>query len=452
MFRKRNERAKDKSDKGGVVPEDDPPKITGLILGEKGPAQTFEDYQCSGNLETDFPELCALLGMKQAPAVKAKHPNPETNASTLESLYEIQSAPFDPKPHLQVELENEDPCSVKSIRISGWKMDKLTAQVLNKTLPSLSHLQSLYFWQAGLTDQMVICLKPLFSNLRYVLLEGNPLPEQSYHLLLSEDSNINHLLLRNNQISDEGVRLIGSALSTTRSANSKLMYLNLAFNSIGDAGAEHIAQGLRLNRSLHFLSLSNNQIGDAGAAHLAKILSPFALTHEEVVERRRLLLERDQPPSLGVSAEQSSTHQLLTVSSSTSLSGNVSKRQSKGNFKKRHMILRCLKLVGSVEKSSPLLEPSVQHKAGQIILQGNTILTSLNLAGNRITERSLPLFLSSLQMQTEGGGLLRLCLQRNHLSPDCELYIEIQELMTCRDPLKKATAGQTNEERQGAQY
>lgn len=31
--------------------------------------------------------------------------------------------------------------------------------------------------------------------------------------------------------------------------------------------------------------------------------------------------------------------------------------------------------------------------------------------GNRITEKSLPLFLSSLEMQGDGGGLLRLRLQ-----------------------------------------
>lgn len=55
-------------------------------------------------------------------------------------------------------------------------------------------------------------------------------------------SRLTHLSLRNNQIGDEGARLIGSALSTLRSANKSLLSLNLAFNSIGDAGAEHIAQ------------------------------------------------------------------------------------------------------------------------------------------------------------------------------------------------------------------
>ena len=31
--------------------------------------------------------------------------------------------------------------------------------------------------------------------------------------------------------------------------------------------------------------------------------------------------------------------------------------------------------------------------------------------GNRITEKSLPLFLKSVEMQGDEGGLLRLCLQ-----------------------------------------
>lgn len=117
------------------------------------------------------------------------------------------------------------------------------------------------------------------------------------------------LSLRNSRIGEEGARLIGSALSTVHAANKNLLSLNLAFNSIGDAGANHIAQvcrmevcpsegvrtvsnevktayneklsfyyhpslflkGLRLNRSLLCLSLSYNQIGDDGAACLAEV-------------------------------------------------------------------------------------------------------------------------------------------------------------------------------------
>lgn len=50
------------------------------------------------------------------------------------------------------------------------------------------------------------------------------------------------LSLRNSRIGEEGARLIGSALSTVHAANNTLLSLNLAFNSVGDAGANHIAQ------------------------------------------------------------------------------------------------------------------------------------------------------------------------------------------------------------------
>ncbi|XP_071764382.2 leucine-rich repeat-containing protein 71 [Centroberyx gerrardi] len=487
MSRKRSEKVKDKSDKGNVGVEEDPSKIT-------------DEYECSGSLETDFPGLCALLGMKDIPAVSAKQPacsNPETDGGNMEdSQSQMKTAPLWSKPCLQVELESEDPRSVKSIKVFGWKVDELIARVLNKTLPSLSKLQSLQLWQAGLTDRMVISLRntlSLCSNLRTVTLEGNPLPQQSYHLLLSEDSVLTHLSLRNNRIGDGGARLIGSALSTARSANKNLLSLNLAFNCIGDAGAAHIAQGLRLNRALLCLSLSNNQVGDSGAAHLATILGQFALTHKEVVERRKLFLERDQSPSLGVCAELSPTDRPPSMPSSTSLSG---KGASKGTSKKRETAKRDEKpaanlagatakkedpkpnkkssdlkvprgkggklggkekhpsvseqeLAGLVEIVSPLLEQSAQHRDGHVILPGNAALTSLNLAGNRITERSLPLFLSALQMQTEGGGLLRLSLQRNRFPPDCESHVKIQELMMLRDPLNKPGAAQTEEEGQG---
>ncbi|XP_078296866.1 leucine-rich repeat-containing protein 71 isoform X10 [Panthera onca] len=125
-----------------------------------------------------------------------------------------------------------------------------------------------------------------------VSLEGNPLPEQSYHKLMAADSPIAHLSLRNNNIDDHGAQLLGQALSTLRSCNRTLVSLNLAFNHIGDAGAGYIADGLRLNRALLWLSLAHNRIQDQGALKLAEVLRPFELTHTEVVERRRLLLEK----------------------------------------------------------------------------------------------------------------------------------------------------------------
>nr|XP_046273519.1 leucine-rich repeat-containing protein 71 [Scatophagus argus] len=499
MSRKRQ---KEKADK--VNHEDEASKSTGKAPNEKLPAQTFDEYQCSGNVEIDFPGLCALLGMKDIPAVSTKQPASSTTETeggdTEHSQTHKNAAPFWSKTCLHVELENEDPLSAKNLKVSGWKVNEQMARVLQKMLLSLNKLQSLQFWQAGLTDQMVISFMntiSLCSNLSAVTLEGNPLPEQSYHLLLSEDSAITHLSLRNNRIGDEGARLIGLALSTTRSANRKLVSLNLAFNSIGDAGATHIAQGLRLNRTLLFLSLSNNHIGDSGAAHLATILGEFPLTHEEVVERRKLLLEKTQSSFFSVDPDQSNAGQLLSVPSSTSLS--VSKVEDKGKKKEASKkdeksaankenpksnkkssdtkapqskggklgnkekqlsaqevaATCCLNLLtkyhmDAVDLVNPLLDLSVKCREGEIILLGNTTLSSLNLAGNRITEKSLPLFLRSLEMQGEGGGLLRLCLQRNRLSLECESCVKIKELMTLRDPLEKNISEPTEEEGQGA--
>ncbi|XP_075995599.1 leucine-rich repeat-containing protein 71 [Genypterus blacodes] len=487
-------KVREKKDAGNTASKEEATKLKASGSSPVVPsnARTFDDYQCVGCVETDFPELCALLGVKNIPPVHTKQPAPlpgedacETDEGDAEVIRRPEStAPVWSEPCLYVELESEDPQSARTMEVSGWKLKEQFATALNRLLPSLSRLQLLKFWQAGLTDQMVISLKntiTLCSNLRSVTLEGNPLPELGYHFLLSAHSPVRFLSLRNNGIGDEGAGLIGSALSTIRSANKTLMSLNLAFNRIGDAGAAHIAKGLRLNRALCFLSLSNNHIGNSGASQLATILGQFALTHEEVVRRRRLLepLEDDAEDAVdrGLSAASiSSMSTTKGANKGNAKTKDAPKKEEKAAPKKGSAkptakkppakappkkggksatkdkqpsatgqeVVRLLKVV------NPLLEDSVKHRDGQVILTGNATLASLNLAGNRITEGPLPLFLSSLQMQAEGGGLLRLSLQRNHFPPDCESYVKIQELMTLRDPLNKITLAQTEPEQQGA--
>ncbi|KAK9526697.1 hypothetical protein VZT92_015382 [Zoarces viviparus] len=461
------ERHKEKTDEANA--EDEASKRTGRTPNEVLPDQKFDEYQCSGKVEVDFPGLCALLDMKDIPTVSTKQAASSTTET--EEEYTTSAAPNWSQARLQVELANEDPLSARKLTVFGWKVDKQIARVLLKMFPSLDKLQSLQFWQAGLTDQMVASLMntvSLCKNLRVVTLEGNHLPEQSYHLLLSEDSVLTHLYLRNNRIGDKGAHLIGSALSTARSANKNLNYLNLAFNCIGDAGATHIAQGLRFNRTLLMLSLYNNQIGDSGAAQLAAILSEFALTHGEVVERRKMLLERTQSSSSSVDSNPPADQRVsAATASSSSLSikgGNkgkkkiTSKREKKPAANKENPKLNRklsgIKMTqskaeepGEPEKPlheqepvkivNPLLDEPLQYRDGELFLPGNKALVSLNLAGNRITRKSLPLFLTSLEMQGEGRRLLRLCLQRNRFPPECEYYVKIMELMTLRDPLKE---------------
>ncbi|KAM8950317.1 leucine-rich repeat-containing protein 71 isoform 1-T1 [Lycaon pictus] len=279
-------------------------------VGEEEPKNP-EEYQCTGVLETDFAELCTRSGYADFPKVVPRprpHPAFVPSASMSEkpalddqrlsascSLSSLESKYVFFRPTIQVELEPEDK-SVKEIYIRGWKVEERILGIFSKCLPPLSQLQAINLWKVGLTDKTLtafIALLPLCSStIRKVSLEGNPLPEQSYHKLMALDSTISHLSLRNNNINDHGAQLLGQALSTLHSCNRTLVSLNLGFNHIGDAGASYIADGLRLNRALLWLSLAHNRIQDQGALKLAEVLRPFELTHTEVVERRRLLLEK----------------------------------------------------------------------------------------------------------------------------------------------------------------
>uniref|UniRef100_A0A8B9TG28 Leucine rich repeat containing 71 n=1 Tax=Anas platyrhynchos TaxID=8839 RepID=A0A8B9TG28_ANAPL len=204
---------------------------------------------------------------------------------------------------VQVETEHDDPRSVREVFVRDWSIEEEMLGVLAKCLPALPHLRALHFWRAGLTDRLLPALTALLARcpgLGTLSLEANPLPEPSFHLLLGPGSTLSHLSLRNNGLGDEAARLLGLSLSTLGSSNRSLVSLVLSFNHISDLGAGHIAQGLRWNRSLLSLSLAHNDIGDEGALRLAQVLAPFALTHAEVVERRRLLLaeamEKPQAP------------------------------------------------------------------------------------------------------------------------------------------------------------
>ncbi|KAM9108043.1 leucine-rich repeat-containing protein 71 isoform 3-T3 [Megaptera novaeangliae] len=220
-------------------------------VGEEEPKNP-EEYQGTGVLEVDFAELCTRWGYTDFPKVVTRprpHPTFVPSASTSEkptvdeqrlsgscSLNSLGSKYEFFRPTIQVELEPEDK-SVKEIYIRGWKVEERILGIFSKCLTSLSQLQAINLWKVGLTDKTLttfIALLPLCSStLRKVSLEGNPLPEQSYHKLMAVDSTIAHLSLRNNNIDDHGAQLLGQALSTLHSCNRTLVSLNLGFNHIG---------------------------------------------------------------------------------------------------------------------------------------------------------------------------------------------------------------------------
>ncbi|KAM6168245.1 leucine-rich repeat-containing protein 71 [Erethizon dorsatum] len=451
------------------------------LTGEEEPKNP-EEYQCTGVLEADFAELCARSGYTNFPKVVTRprpHPISDSSASTSEkpttlddqrlsvscSLNSLESKYVFFRPTIQVELEQEDGKAVKEIYIRGWKVEDRILGIFSNCLPSLSQLQAINLWKVGLTDDTLstfIALLPLCSpTLRKVSLEGNPLPQQSYHKLMALDSTITHLSLRNNNINDHGAQLLGQALSTLHGSNRTLVSLNLAFNYIGDKGAGHLADGLRLNRSLLWLSLAHNCIQDKGALRLAEVLRPFELTHPEVVERRRLLLEkaaqersrsptsfrqvdakteREKPQMGGISSvalvekmqsmktlkglikkkekpgevvkkEKSPTQGTPKKEDTTKLGkGKVTIPEQKpsrakgtkiGSKEKRSIFLESEQLVAeATEMISPLLEP-MEHRDGKVFMPGNKVLLYLNLLRNRITEVGLEGFLTAVQYQAQ---------------------------------------------------
>ncbi|XP_058516924.1 leucine-rich repeat-containing protein 71 isoform X4 [Ochotona princeps] len=486
-------------------------------VGEDEPKNP-EEYQCTGVLETDFAELCTRSGYMDFPKVVTRprpHPNFVPSSSMSEkpalddqrlsascSLTSLESKYGFFRPTIQVELEQEDSKAVKEIYIRGWKVEDRILGIFAKCLPSLSQLQAINLWKVGITDKTLttfIALLPLCSpTLRKVSLEGNPLPEQSYHKLMGLDSTIMHLSLRNNKIDDHGAHLLGQALSTLHSCNRTLVSLNLSFNHISDEGAGYIADGLRLNRSLLWLSLAHNRIQDKGALKLAEVLRPFELTHTEVVERRRLLLEKgsqersrsmtgvsnialvDKPektqatktpkglgkkkekpgevvkkeeklgsgqsPTQGTPKKEDATKSgkgKVTIPDQKSTKGKGTKSGSK---EKRSILLESEQLVAeAAEMVNPLLEP-VEHRDGKVFMPGNRVLLHLNLLRNRITEVGLEGFLSAVRYQVQFSkpknsskgpmGLLWLSLAKNCFAPQCPTYTMIQELMLPRDPIK----------------
>ncbi|XP_058016826.1 leucine-rich repeat-containing protein 71 isoform X3 [Ahaetulla prasina] len=397
-----------------------------------------EEYVCSGALELDFPELCARAGLQEAPRVVSRpHPpaggppeEPEgaggawaagEQREALSALAQIQAKYAYFRPAVQVELEHEDPKSAREVFIRSWKIEEKMLGILAKCLPALAHLQALHLWKVGLSDSAFLSLLPVLAacaNLKTFVLEGNPLPERSFYRLVSEES----------------------------SSNKNLVSINLSYNHITDVGATHLANGLRLNRSLLSLSLAHNQIGDEGALKLAElaaclqVLGPFALTHTEVVERRRLLLEKEaqergrlpqrhselksdrpashvssttidklqtakgakavvkkkeptkkeekgpaggaapaQPPAApAAQAKKEDAKQSKKAVPPVDPKAKGAKGVKLGSKDKRSQVLEVEQILEPTEMMNPLLEPA-EHREGQVFLQGNRVLIYLNL-------------------------------------------------------------------------
>ncbi|XP_070537405.1 leucine-rich repeat-containing protein 71-like isoform X32 [Ptychodera flava] len=493
-------------------------------------SKTPEPYSCTGMFEQDFTELCRRSGLQQGeippvvirPKRPPTPPPPDPKAQTqvsAEDGEEEQKEPEEPKPTtyttkdkfqyfkptVQVEMENEDkPATVTEIYIRGWKVDDTMMGVLKQCLPTIEKLHTLYFWNTGLTEKTIAELAsflPQCSNLKNLTLDGNPVLEENFALLIGDDSLLANVSFRNNHITDKGAEMIGKALSTAKSCNKNLISLNLSYNKITDIGATHIANGLRMNRVVLSLSLASNQISDTGAKKLGEVLSRFPLTHEETVERRKLIREKgspdrkspsppsrgraeskDRPGSKGSGTVLDKTDKKRDKSSKKKQDAKKEKEEDKtvkggakkddkwkkgvskitmlaemqgtktakgkktvGGKDKKGALLPESETPDVVEAINPLMD-SVENIDGQLWIPGNRALINLNLSRNQISEGGFKalllgvqyqMTLNSLQPNPALKGLMRISLNKNAISPSNDAVSKLQELMTTRDPFYK---------------
>ncbi|KAL8571252.1 hypothetical protein ACOMHN_067809 [Nucella lapillus] len=254
---------------------------------------------------------------------------------------------------MQVEQdEADDDRTVSAIHIRGWPMDRALMEVLYHCWPALPSLRCLQLPQVDLKGSsfylLASCL-PLCPHLHTLVLDGNPLTGVSLSALLGTCSQPWHLSLRFCTIGDLQVHDLAGSLGmnmapsssttptpTIQPADDSLVSLNLSNNDLGDAGAAHLADALKTNRSLLVLNLANNKVGDAGLARLAQTLAWFPLTPEQEKIRRALAHVQlaEQKLSIVVTGPQKRDSQVEHVpgkpsrpslSSSTGSRGSISR-------------------------------------------------------------------------------------------------------------------------------
>lgn len=128
----------------------------------------------------------------------------------------------------------------------------------------------------------------LARNLHDLSLNGNPNPHQNFDLVLNSP-HLKCLSLKFCSLNQKSVAKIAEKLSYPN--ETSLVSLTLSSNSLDDDCAKSLANMLRTNRTLVYLNLADNFVTDEGCKAIVEVLRVFPLKHEEIVLRRRKMLE-----------------------------------------------------------------------------------------------------------------------------------------------------------------
>jgi hypothetical protein len=114
------------------------------------------------------------------------------------------------------------------------------------------------------------------ASVKSLNMTGNNLSEkamQEMSSVLKKNNTLENVVLAHNILDDQAVTVVCESLATN--SQSKISFIDLSYNKIGDAGAEQIST-LLTNKKNQFkwdtLQLSHNNIGDEGASKIADLL------------------------------------------------------------------------------------------------------------------------------------------------------------------------------------
>eukprot|EP01117_Protostelium_nocturnum_P015321 TRINITY_DN592_c0_g1_i1.p1 TRINITY_DN592_c0_g1~~TRINITY_DN592_c0_g1_i1.p1 ORF type:complete len:731 (-),score=292.28 TRINITY_DN592_c0_g1_i1:121-2313(-) len=147
------------------------------------------------------------------------------------------------------------------------------ASTLSSLLQGNTTLTSLDLPKNKLGDKGSLSLSICFTGnntIKRIDLSANGIKDSGaislFHAFKSNTS-ITYLDLCKNLIGQDGIISIASWLP-----NSKLEYLNMAENRMGDSGCDLLLEGVNSNSTLTYLNLESNGIGDVGAGSISSVI------------------------------------------------------------------------------------------------------------------------------------------------------------------------------------
>eukprot|EP01135_Chromosphaera_perkinsii_P009100 Nk52_evm1s1623 gene=Nk52_evmTU1s1623 len=419
----------------------------------------LDAYTPIGNFEKDCNEYCELLTILP-PQVRLLPPQgPPFGIQYLEKKAAGGEADSQEVEPIQVEFthtediltnskvyvycDEDSKTSPKELSTNGFEVSPLYMKAITRSSMA-STVTLMNFWNAGLNDESIEMLAKYIptSQVKALNIEYNSqaASEMSYSSLIKEDSPLGSLSLKGNNIGPQGTAAIGEALK-----KSALRVLNLHLNKISDEGCISLADSIKTNGTMLVLCLSKNEIGDEGAAALAEVLWKYALSHEEIVARRKVAMEhRMQMADKSRRAASPDKSSKSAPKDKKAAKGKKVPEKASADVKKKD------KKAVSGKKGTKEAEPkeeteenvkvveSYEEIDGKKYVTANRTLASLNLSHNLLSNSAASAFLKYIQKALESpekSGLVRLNISGNDaIDKSDEEYQQLIALMDPRDP------------------